>query len=446
MLQRFIAMVLFSFVVTSPGQAQDPTPRMRQIVQSYVTDKTFMGTVLVSRDGKPLINEGYGFAQVEWNIPNVPEGKFRLGSLTKQFTAASILLLEEQGKLKVEDPVSKYVPDAPPAWEKITIFNLLTHTSGIPNFTSFPDYRDTEWKDTTPQELVARFRDKPLDFPPGTKFSYSNSGYILLGYILEKVSGQTYADFLQKNIFTPLGMYDTGVDSNTAILPKRVQGYVPSAQGMQHAGYVSMTIPFSAGALYSTTGDLLKWEQGLFGGKLLSAASLTKMTTPFKDKYGFGLFIGEESGHKQISHGGGIEGFNTSLSYYPDDKLIVIVLGNLNGGAVDSLGSNLGKAALGQQVMLPSERKEVQVPEKILQDYVGTYQLMPGFSLTMTLENGQLMTQATGQPKFPLFAESETKFFLKVVDAEVEFVRDPATHAVAKLVLYQNGVHEATKQ
>ena len=224
MLQRFIAIVLLSLGVTGVAHAQDPTPRMQQIIQSYVTDKTFMGTVLVSRDGTLLINQGYGFADVEWNIPNVPEGKFRLGSLTKQFTAASILLLEEQGKLKVEDPVSKYVPDAPPAWEKITIFNLLTHSSGIPNFTSFPDYRTTEGKDTTPQELVARFRDKPLDFPPGTKFSYSNSGYILLGYILEKVSGQTYADFLQKNLFAPLGMSDTGVDSNTAILPKRVPG------------------------------------------------------------------------------------------------------------------------------------------------------------------------------------------------------------------------------
>ena len=209
--------------------------------------------------------------------------------------------------------------------------------------------------------------------PPGTKFSYSNSGYILLGYILEKVSGQTYADFLQKNIFTPLAMYDTGVDSNTAILPKRVQGYVPSANGMQHAGYVSMTVPFSAGALYSTTGDLLKWEQGLFGGKVLNPASQTKMLTPFKDNYGFGLEIGDEKGHKRIQHNGGIEGFNTSLAYYPDDKLVVIVLGNLNGSAADSLAAKLAQVALGEQVVLPSERKEVQVPEKILQDYVGTY-------------------------------------------------------------------------
>ncbi len=447
MFQRFFMTALLFSGLASIGQAQNPTPRMQQIIQSYVANKTFMGTVLVSQDDKLLVNQGYGFADLEWNVPNVPEAKFCLGSLTKQFTAASILLLEERGKLNVEDPVSKYVPDAPAAWKNITLFNLLTHTSGIPNFTSFPDYGPTEWKDTTPAELVARFRDKPLDFEPGTKFSYSNSGYIVLGYILEKVSGQTYAEFLQKNIFTPLGMTDTGIDNNAVILPKRAQGYSPSGHGMQHAGYTSMTIPFSAGALYSTTGDLLKWEQGLFGGKVLKPVSLTKMTTPFKDGYGFGLFITAQNGHKIINHGGGIEGFNTSLAYYPDDKLVVIVLGNLNGSAPDQIAADLGKVALGEQVTLPSERKEVQVPVKILNDYVGTYQLAPDFYITMTVENGQLMTQATHQPKFPLFAESDTKFFLKVADAEVEFFRDPTTHAVTHLMLYQNGAaREGKKQ
>ena len=175
------------------AHAQDPTPRMQQIIQASVDNKT-------------IINEGYGSADLEWNIPNTPAVKFRLGSLTKQFTAASILLLEERGKLKVDDPISKYIPDAPAAWSKITTYNVLTHTSGIPSFTNFPDYRTTEWKDTTPADLVARFRDKPLDFEPGTKFNYSNSGYVLLGYLIEKISGQTYADFLQQNIFTPLGM------------------------------------------------------------------------------------------------------------------------------------------------------------------------------------------------------------------------------------------------
>lgn len=446
MIPRCIAFALVCCALPATGQVHHPAERMQQIIQSYVYNKTFMGTVLVSQNDKLLINQGYGFADLEWSVPNVPEAKFRLGSLTKQFTAASILLLEERGKLKVEDPVSKYVPDAPAAWKNITIFNLLTHTSGIPNFTSFPDYRTTEWKDTTPTELMARFRDKPLDFEPGTKFSYSNSGYIVLGYILEKVSGQTYADFLQKNIFSPLAMADTGMDNDAVILPKRAQGYTPSANGIQHSGYTSMTIPFSAGALYSTTGDLLKWEQGLFGGKVLKPESLVKMTTPFKGDYGFGLLINTQNGHKAISHGGGIEGFNTSLAYCPDDKLVVIVLANLNGSAPEEIAAALRKTAFGESVVLPSERKEVKVPVKILDEYAGTYRLTPKFSIAISVENGQLMAQATGQPKFPLFAESDTKFFLKVVDAQLEFFSDPVTHAVTHLTLHQNGASQEGKK
>jgi len=427
--------------------ATDPTIRMQQVIQSYVDNKTFMGTVLVVKDGKTLINQGYGSADLEWNIPNTPTAKFRLGSITKQFTATSILLLEERGKLKIDDPISKYLPDAPPAWQKITIYNVLTHTSGIPSFTGFPDYSATEWKDTTPAELVARFRDKPLDFEPGSKFFYSNSGYVLLGYLIEKISGQTYADFLQQNIFTPLGMTNTGIDSNAAILPQRAQGYSPSPNGTHHAGYISMTIPFSAGALYSTTGDLLKWEQGLFAGKILSPSSLAKMTTPFKENYAMGLTVVTRDGHKRIAHGGGIEGFNTALEFYPDDKLIVIVLGNLNGGAPDQISASLGKVALGQAVTLLSERKAIAVSPAVISDYVGTYQLTPTLNNVISLKDGHLVTKLGNQPELELVPESETKFFLKVVDAQVEFFRDPTTHAVTHLTMYQNGnTHDAKKQ
>jgi CubicO group peptidase (beta-lactamase class C family) len=448
MIRRVFATAILALLSSARAQApaQEPTARMQQVIRSYVDDKTFMGTVLVVKDGKALINEGYGFADLEWKIPNSPTVKFRLRSLTKQFTAASILLLEERGKLKVDDPVSKYMPDAPAAWEKITIYNLLTHTSGIPSFTSFPDYHSTEWKDTNPGELVARFRDKPLDFEPGSKFSYSNSGYVLLGYLLEKVSGQTYGDFLQQNIFTPLGMADSGIDSNAVILAQRAQGYQPSAHGIRNAGYISMTIPFSAGALYSTTGDLLKWEQGLFGGKVLQPASLNKMTTPFKDGYAFGLFVSTKDGHKLITHGGGIEGFNTSLNFYPDDKIVVIVLGNLNGGTPDQIASALGKVALGQPVTLISERKEVSVAPTLLADYAGTYQLTPTINNVVSVKDGHLVSKMGNQPEVQLFAESDTKFFLKVVDAQIEFFRDPTTHAVTHFTLYQNGAeHEAKK-
>ena len=198
-----------------------------------------------------------------------------------------------------------------------------------------------------------------------------------------------------------------------------------------------MSIPFSAGALYSTTEDLLRWEQGLFGGKVLKPESLAKMTTPFKQDYAFGLGVSTQNGHKMIAHDGGIQGFNTALAYYPDDKLVVAVLANLNGPA-GQIAANLAKVAHGEKVELPTERKEITVSPEILKQYVGTYELAPTFSITITLENGQLMTQATNQQKLPLFAESETMFFLKLVDAQIEFVKNEKGE-VTNLMLHQNG-------
>ncbi len=421
------------------SQAKAPdVARMAQIVESYAKSGQFMGSVLVAQNGRVLLDKGYGDANLEWQIPNSPEAKFRLGSMTKQFTSACILLLEERGKLSTDDLVKKYLPDAPAAWDKITIYNLLTHTSGIPNFTSFPDYHATEWKPTTPAELVARFENKPLDFEPGTKFSYSNSNYVLLGYLLEKIAGESYAKFLQENIFDPLGMKDSGYDSNTAIILHRASGYTPGAHGPENAGYIDMSIPFAAGALYSTTHDLLTWEGALFGGKVLSAPELKKMTTPFKDNYACGLLVQTISGHQKIWHNGGIEGFNTGMAYFPDLKLTVIALANLNGEAADEIVGNLGDVALGVKVLLPSERKEISLPASALEPYVGTYQIAPTFSIAVTLDGDRLMLQATNQPKFPLFAESPTEFFLKVVDAQIEFFKNDQGK-VAYLVLHQNG-------
>lgn len=430
--------VIVTLLATGCFGQEDPTARMEQVVQSYVSAKQFMGSVLVARDGKVLLSHGYGSANLEWEIPNSPTTKFRLGSITKQFTATCILLLEERGKLKIDDPVKKYMPDAPAAWDKITIYHLLTHTSGIPSFTGFPDYRATEAIATTPEQLAARFRDKPLEFQPGEKWNYSNSGYVLLGYLIEKISGQSYGEFVQKNIFDPLGMKDSGYDSNVAIIPHRADGYTPKPKGIEHAGYIDMSIPFSAGALYSTTEDLLLWEQGLFGGKVLSAASLQKMTTPFKNDYAFGLGVRNDKGLKVIDHGGGIEGFNTQLGYYPDDKLVVAVLGNLNGGAPSAIAAKLASVAHGEKVVLPAERKEIALSPKILATYVGTYEMTPNFKFVVTLEGDQLITQVTGQPKVPIFPESETMFFPKVVDAEIEFVKDDKGE-VTGMILHQAG-------
>jgi CubicO group peptidase (beta-lactamase class C family) len=428
--------IVLLFVATS-CLAQD-LERMDDVVQSYVRDKTFMGTVLVARGNDVILNRGYGSANLEWDIANTPTTKFRLGSITKQFTAASILLLEERGKLTVDDPISKYIPDAPPAWSKITIFHLLTHSSGIANFTNLPEYKTLKLEKTPVAKTIATVRDKPLDFAPGEKMSYSNTGYLVLGYAIEQITGGSYEKFVTDNIFAPLGMKDSGYDSNTAIIPRRAAGYAPSPAGPVNAEFVHMSIPHAAGALYSTTEDLLRWEQGLFGGKLISAASLAKMTTPFKNDYGFGVIVQTANGRKVVAHGGGIEGFNTFLAYYPDTKTTVAVLANLNGNAPDQIATKLADLAHGRTVTLTSERKEITLPASTLSKYVGTYELAPGVNMLIRLAGDHLTTQLTGQQQLPIFAESERKFFLKVVDAQVEFFLDP-NGAVTHGVMYQNG-------
>jgi CubicO group peptidase (beta-lactamase class C family) len=424
-------------VFAAAGFAQD-VARMELLVQSLTPDNRFMGTVLVARGENVLLSKGYGSANLEWGIANTPATRFRIGSITKQFTAAAILLLEERGRLTVEDAVRKHLPDAPPAWEKITVFHLLTHTSGIPNFTSFPEYQSTMSVAVTTEKLVERFRDKPLEFAPGEKMNYSNSGYVLLGYLIEKISGKTYAQFLQENIFAPLSMTGSGYDSHSAVLARRAAGYGPSPNGPVNAPFLHMTIPHGAGALYSTTEDLLRWNQALFGGKLLSAASLEKMTTPVKNDYGFGIAITTANGRTRYSHNGGINGFNSSLAYYPDSRVTIAVLANMNGPAADELGSKLSALAHGESVVLQSERKPITVSPKVLAQYVGTYQVGPGANLVIRLDGDQLTAQLGDQPRLPIFAESETRFFLRAVDAQLDFVKDDKG-VVSHAVMHQNG-------
>ena len=425
-----LALVLFTAVTAF---AQD-TARMEQVIESHAAAGTFMGTVLVARDGKVVLDKAYGMANIEWDIPNAPTTKFRLGSITKQFTAAAILLLEERGKLKIDDRIKTYLPDIPMSWERITVNNLLTHTSGIPNFTALSEYNAAKGRATTVDGTLATLRDKVLDFGPGEKMSYSNSGYLVLGSIIEKVSGQTYETFVAENFFTPLGMKDSGYDSNTQIIKRRASGYNRIPAGYVNAGYIHMSVPHAAGALYSTTEDLLKWEEALFGGKVVSKASLDRMLTPFKNNYALGLTVWLENGRRVIAHGGSIDGFNTHMAYYPDTRTVVIVLSNVAGPVPGVIGGQLSAIMHGEAVTLTSERKEITLPAAALSKYAGVYALAPAVTLTVALEGDQLTTQLTGQGKLPIYAQSETMFFLKVVDAQLEFAADASS-----VVLHQGG-------
>jgi CubicO group peptidase (beta-lactamase class C family) len=427
---RAAACLLFA-----PTLAAQDAARMEALIQARVDQKAFMGAVLVARGDEVILSKGYGFANLEWSIPNTPSTKFRLGSVTKQFTAAAILLLAERGKLALEDPVAKHWPNAPASWEAVTLFHLLTHTSGIPNVTNDADF--TQWKmhPSTPEQTLAHVRDKPLEFAPGERMNYSNSGYVLLGRLVERAGGQSYADFLRDNVFKPLGMNDTGYDVSTAILPRRAAGY---SQGPANAPYTDMTVPHGAGGLYSTTEDLLRWTQGLFGGRLLSAASVEKMTTPFKNDYAFGVIVNNAAGRKVVSHAGGIEGFNTELRYFPDSKITVAVLANMNGPAAAQLSAQIGSIAHGDDMRLSAERTSIELPRDKLDRLVGSYEIAPTATMRITVIGTQLQSQLGLQPVVPLFAESETVFFPRVVDAELTFELGADGTATA-LTLRQNG-------
>ena len=251
----------------------------------------FSGAVLVARGGSPVVSKGYGWANAEWEIPNTPTTKFRLGSITKQFTATLVLRLQEQKKLTVQDPICTYVAPCPDLWKPVTIHHLLTHTSGIPSYTGLPDYQKTMMMPRTIEQMVAVFRDLPLEFAPGEKFKYNNSGYFLLGVIIEKVAGKKYEDALRDEIFTPLGMKDTGYDWSEPLLPRRAAGYTRRGDTWVNAKFLDMQQPYSAGSLYSTVEDLLKWDQALYTDRVLPEPARTAMFTPFKDNYAYGWAI-----------------------------------------------------------------------------------------------------------------------------------------------------------
>lgn len=433
-------------VLSLQALAQDLAPKFDEYLGEITKQGRFTGSVLVSRDGKEIFSKGYGLANAEFDIPNTPNTKFRLGSVTKQFTAVSILLLQERGKLSVQDSVCKFFDTCPEAWKEVTVHHLLTHTGGLPNFTNFPDYTKTMMIPTSMESLIARFKDKPLDFKPGEKWNYSNSGYVTLGYIVEKVAGESYESFVRKNVFDPLKMTNTGYDHHETILKNRATGYSLGKGLKVNSLPIDMTIPHGAGALYSTVEDLFLWNEALFSDKLLSAKSREAMMTPVKNGYGYGIGMNEQLKRKTVSHSGGINGFSTILVRFPEEKITIVVLRNADYGSPNpgKVALDLAAIVFGEKYEIPRAQTEIKVESNVLNAYVGEYELTPAFKLTITNENGQLMAQATGQPKFELYPESETKFFLKVIEAGVTFVKNDKGE-VTHLILHQGGDKQAKK-
>jgi CubicO group peptidase (beta-lactamase class C family) len=443
-LQKFVVFIALSLSLLASGFAQtvvsnqEVSGKADEYMNALVNVKGFGGAVLIARDGKAIVSRGYGLADVELNVPNTAQTKFRIGSLTKQFTAAAVMILQERGKLNVRDGVCKYLTDCPAAWQGITIHQLLTHTSGIPNITALPDWEEKKTIPVTISQSVARFRDLPLEFKPGEQFKYSNSNYILLGLIVEKSSGTSYENFMKETVFTPLKMADTGLDSSARILKNRAAGYSREGETTVNAAYVNMNIPYAAGALYSTVEDLLRWDQALYTETLLSRKSLDAMFTPEKSGYAYGWGVGTRNDRRFIAHTGGIEGFSAHISRFPDERATVIVLLNNDEAPSSAVANDLAAILFGEKYEVPKARQEISVDPKIYDAYAGQYQIAPGFAVTVTREGNKLMVQATGQPSAELFPESETKFFLRIVDAQISFTKD-AGNQVTGLILHQGG-------
>jgi D-alanyl-D-alanine carboxypeptidase len=549
LVQRIHALFLILVLsATLPAWAAVPPETVsaidRMLAASYPPSEPG-AAVLVVKDGDVLLRKGYGMADLELGVPIEPDMAFEIGSVTKQFTAAAILMLAERGQLRLDDDVTRHLPDFPTQGRKITIEHLLTHTSGIPSYTGIQEWQAQSRQEVTVDQLIGFFRDKPLEFEPGERWAYNNSAYVLLGAILEKLSGKTYEQFVEEEIFKPLGMKGSRYGNKSEVVARRASGYEGSDGAYRNASYLSMTQPYSAGSLISTVDDLAAWDRALSGEALLKKSSLERMFTPvplasgLSTRYGYGWSVFDFEGRRVIEHGGDINGYASYLLRIPEERLLVVILSNnpekrprpdilslrvaahllgkdiesrptvaLSPEALDEYvgvysiqdgdagetrivtreGTRLfaqrtggvksevlatarddffykesenllrferdaqGKVT-GMRVTprfgpespaaktdqpVPAERQAVKIDPSLFDAYAGVYQLAPEFEITISREGDRFFEQATGQAKFEIFPASETRFFLKQVDAEIEFVRGE-DGKVARMVLHQGG-------
>lgn len=550
---RAAAVALLVFITLAPpliARGATLPEKLDAIAAEAFTKDGPGGSVIVVQDGKTLLRKGYGMADLELGVPVKPEMVFRIGSMGKQFTAVAILQLVQEGKVKFDDPLSKYVPDFAGA-EAITVEQLLTHTSGIRSYNDVPSARINIREDKTPMQLVEAIRSEKPAFAPGESWMYSNSGYLFLGIIIEMASGLKYADYMQTKLFTPLGLKNTFVEDEAQIVAGRVRGYAIGPDNvLRNAGYMNMTFPYAAGSIETNVDDLARWNELLLAGKVIDKALVDRAWTESRTKdgkptgYGYGWYVSDEDGVRFVVHGGAITGFRSHGVLVPQKRLFVGVLHNaLSSGndmlytlkyittrlALEALGQSWGAtpvamsdaaksrftgiyefdgmkrtvrledgilsaqqeggppfalipvakdefaydkafsrlkfkigssgaiesvvfssrgqpAQTGKRIAdAPPVREEVTLGEGKLDRLLGVYELEPGFRLTITREGTRLFMQATGQGAAEAFAQAETKFFFKVVDAQIEFTVGDDGRA-SSLTLLQGGLAMPAKR
>jgi len=551
----------------SNAAAGSHATKIDEVVTAFHNAGQFNGSVLVAEAGEVIYENGVGWANIEWEVPNTPDTKHRIGSVTKHFTSAIILQLVEEGEIELDAPISTYLPGYPAAQgSKVTVHHLLNHTSGIPSYTGLPDFIQEQGRDPfTPDELIEVVWDMPLEFEPGTDWAYNNSGYFILGKIIENVTGEEFDDVLRERILEPFGLDDSGYDHNSEIQPHEASGYSHTMTGYEHASYLDSSLPYAAGMMYSTVRDLYRWDRAMADGATPFQSMETKELwyTPGLADYAYGWSVRDEQVGddgptvRVIEHGGGINGFNTAYVRYPDQQNMIAVIDNTEGnpGAIaaqlarvlydqpteapkaeisrviaatiaeqgvtagieeykrlrsespddydfaeselnnlgyfllrdgdveaaiavftlnteqypdafntfDSLGeaykeagqvelaiqnyerslelnpgNQNGRRMLAELGVETDEAEGLVLPAEVVERYTGDYELQPGFVISISRDGTRLLAQATGQPQLELFAQSQTRFFLREVAAQIEFHLEISGPAVA-LTLFQNG-------
>lgn len=538
--RKIRSIVLFTFctLIITVTQAQSLESSIDKILTSQFNNNETGVSALVAKNGKVIYRKAFGKANLELDVNMTPKNVFQVGSITKQFTAVGILMLLEEGKLSLEDDITKFIPDYPTNEKKITVHHLLTHTSGIKSYTSMQKFSKVMTVDKSPLKFINFFKNEPMDFEPGEKYKYNNSGYFILGYIIEKASGMSYQKFIQERIFDKINMTSSYYGSHRQLIKNRASGYQKRGE-FSNAQYISLKLPYAAGSIMSTVDDMLKWQNAISTNVFVKKETLNKAYTNYtlnngdNINYGYGWSINEINDVQTIEHGGAIPGYLSMGVYVPSKNIYVIVFSNC--GCKSPTNSALEIAALamdkpkfkegndiqlsteqlkkwtgayqfdndvvryitfknnqlyskregsgeafeiyptskntfvfkegfisynfstknGKKVALfknrinkvkgvfvnkkPSkEKKIIKVESNVLKSYEGVYELQPGFNLTIESKEGKLYAQATGQSQFELFAESEAKFFLKVVKASVEFYKNEKGEVNA-LTLFQGG-------
>jgi CubicO group peptidase (beta-lactamase class C family) len=434
-------LLLILFYTSSPAQEQHTNTKIDSTLKKYIQPGGPGASILVAKGNKIIYHTAAGKADMQLNVNMQTDMIFQLASITKQFTAVAILQLMEEGKLTLSDSIQQYIPSYPYK-AHITIENLLTHTSGIPDYLQLNfDAPSMERWDFSPYELIDSFKHRPLQFMPGTEYRYSNSGYFLLGYIIEKITGSSYNNYIKKNILEPLALNHTYFDEGNNIIPGRVQGYQLIEKKLVRADFWSPSIVYSAGNLLSNTEDLFKWNEALKSYKLLKKETLEKAWTPYKlntglpVSYGYGWSISNIDNSKCVYHTGAMNGFLTQESYYPEEDIYIVVLCNAQQAHRDELANALSTIVLGKT------KKAAHIPSSsLLTAYYGTYRSIKEPKRTISISNQKVyfVMEISGQKPILIEFDTDTNFHLVAVP-DVTGVFESTDGEVKRVVINQNG-------